>query len=406
MKRLISLLLVFVLILSGCEIKKADKTSSITEVTVEENTETSTESQNSTEVNIAESFSGLDDEDLLRYVETDVYDKMITNFDSDEYFIENVSTVYLSKEYLEELEYNSQSNVYFGYSVSELDQAFKGKKYVFTLGDNNTTIVKEQEVIDEVSYNEMLKNVAIGTGVILICVTVSMVTAGSTPAVSVIFAASAKSATTFALSGTLISGITTGIVTGYTTGDFDAALDAGLMAGSEGYKWGAVTGAVAGGSEKFIALKGATLNGLTLDEAARIQKESKYSVDVIKQFHSEEEYEIYKKAGLYTQSINGETALIRDIDLNYISKLDDGTQVTNLQRMDLGYAPIEPKTGKAYQLHHIGQKKDGCLAILTEKEHLGNASILNIPGKESEIDRQAFNKVRRTFWKSYASRFM
>ena len=67
MKRLISLLLVFVLILSGCEIKKADKTSSITEVTVEENTETSTESQNSTEVNIAESFSGLDDEDLLRY---------------------------------------------------------------------------------------------------------------------------------------------------------------------------------------------------------------------------------------------------------------------------------------------------------------------------------------------------
>ena len=39
MKRLISLLLVFVLILSGCELKKADTTSSITEVTVEENIE-------------------------------------------------------------------------------------------------------------------------------------------------------------------------------------------------------------------------------------------------------------------------------------------------------------------------------------------------------------------------------
>lgn len=118
----------------------------------------------------------------------------------------------------------------------------------------------------------MLKNVAIGTGVILICVTVSMVTAGSTPAVSVIFAASAKSATTFALSGTLISGITTGIVTGYTTGDFDAALDAGLMAGSEGYKWGAVTGAITGGTAKAFGLKGATLNGLTMNEAARIQR--------------------------------------------------------------------------------------------------------------------------------------
>lgn len=298
MKRLISLLLVFVLILSGCELKKADTTSSITEVTVEENIETSTESQNSTEVNIAESFSGLDDEDLLRYVETDVYDKMITNFDSDEYFIENVSTVYLSKEYLEELEYNSQSNVYFGYSVNELDQAFEGKKYVFTLGDDNTTIVKEQEVIDEVSYNEMLKNVAIGTGVILICVTVSMVTASSAPAVSVIFAASAKSATTFALSGTLISGITTGIVTGYTTGDFDAALDAGLMAGSEGYKWGAVTGAITGGTAKAFGLKGATLNGLTMNEAARIQRESKWPLEAIKSIHSTDEYDIYKKIGL------------------------------------------------------------------------------------------------------------
>lgn len=125
MKRLISLLLVFVLILSGCELKKADTTSSITEVTVEENIETSTESQNSTEVNIAESFSGLDDEDLLRYVETDVYDKMITNFDSDEYFIENVSTVYLSKEYLEELEYNSQSNVYLDIVLMSLIKLLK-----------------------------------------------------------------------------------------------------------------------------------------------------------------------------------------------------------------------------------------------------------------------------------------
>lgn len=398
MKRLISLLLVFVLILSGCELKKADTTSSITEVTVEENTETSTESQNLTEENIAESFSGLDDEDLLRYVETDVYDKMITNFDSDEYFIENVSTVYLSKEYLEELEYNSQSNVYFGYSVSELDQAFEGKKYVFTLGDDSTTIVKEQEVIDEVSYNEMLKNVAIGTGVILICVTVSMVTAGSAPAVSVIFAASAKSATTFALSGTLISGITTGIVTGYTTGDFDAALDAGLMAGSEGYKWGAITGAVAGGTAKAFGLKGATLNGLTMNEAARIQRESKWPLEAIKSIHSRDEYDIYKKIGLNpTKLEDGSIILLRDIDWNLV---DDAGR-TNVDRVVKNLAPID-KSGESFELHHIGMKSDAPLAILSNEEHHSkeNYRILHWAEEGKDIESSEWDKQRRELWKN------
>lgn len=399
MKRLISLLLVFVLILSGCELKKADTTSSITEVTVEENIETSTESQNSTEVNIAESFSGLDDEDLLRYVETDVYDKMITNFDSDEYFIENVSTVYLSKEYLEELEYNSQSNVYFGYSVNELDQAFEGKKYVFTLGDDNTTtIVKEQEVIDEVSYNEMLKNVAIGTGVILICVTVSMVTASSAPAVSVIFAASAKSATTFALSGTLISGITTGIVTGYTTGDFDAALDAGLMAGSEGYKWGAVTGAITGGTAKAFGLKGATLNGLTMNEAARIQRESKWPLEAIKSIHSTDEYDIYKKIGLNpTKLEDGSIILLRDIDWNLV---DDAGR-TNVDRVVKNLAPID-KSGESFELHHIGMKSDAPLAILSYEEHHSkeNYRILHWAEEGKDIESSEWDKQRREFWKN------
>ena len=389
MKRLISLLLVFVLILSGCELKKADTTSSITEVTVEENIETSTESQNSTEVNIAESFSGLDDEDLLRYVETDVYDKMITNFDSDEYFIENVSTVYLSKEYLEELEYNSQSNVYFGYSVNELDQAFEGKKYVFTLGDDNTTIVKEQEVIDEVSYNEMLKNVAIGTGVILICVTVSMVTASSAPAVSVIFAASAKSATTFALSGTLI---------GYTTGDFDAALDAGLMAGSEGYKWGAVTGAITGGTAKAFGLKGATLNGLTMNEAARIQRESKWPLEAIKSIHSTDEYDIYKKIGLNpTKLEDGSIILLRDIDWNLV---DDAGR-TNVDRVVKNLAPID-KSGESFELHHIGMKSDAPLAILSYEEHHSkeNYRILHWAEEGKDIESSEWDKQRREFWKN------
>ena len=64
--------------------------------------------------------------------------------------------------------------------------------------------------------------------------------------------------------------------------------------------------------------------------------------------------------------------------------------------MQRGLAPLDPATGKAYQLHHIGQKADGTLAVVTEAQHQGNSAILNIVGKESEINRAA--TVRKEFW--------
>ena len=44
------------------------------------------------------------------------------------------------KEYLDELAFNSQENVYFGYTLSELNAQFQGEKYIFTLGENNETV--------------------------------------------------------------------------------------------------------------------------------------------------------------------------------------------------------------------------------------------------------------------------
>ena len=71
-----------------------------------------------------------------------------------------------------------------------------------------------------------------------------------------------------------------------------------------------------------------------------------------------------------------------------------------------GQLPIDPATGKAYQLHHIGQKSNATLAVLTEAEHQGNASILNIVGKETEIDRNAFAAIRKQFWMDFAALFV
>lgn len=387
-KRIIGILLTFVLIINSfLKIDSYCANATNSDMTKNENT-----------------YNSLKDSNLLKYVEDSIYENAINALDSDMYFVENVKAVYISKEYIEELDYNSKKNIYFGYTLQELDEQFQGKKYYFTVDDNGKTVVKEVENIsDDDSYNKIIKNVAIGTGVILICVTVSVVTAGAgAPAVSMIFAASAKSATTFALSSGAIGGVTAGIAKGIETGDVKESVKAGLLAGSEGFKWGAVSGAVVGGAGKAVALKGATLNGLTMNEAAVIQKESGYPLDVIKQFKSMDQYNICKDAGLTTQMVNDKLALVREIDLKFVD--DKGR--TNLERMQKGLAALDPNTGISYELHHVGQKMDSTLAILTEAEHMqgGNNSLWHAIGKESEIDRAIFDKERIAFWKSLAMR--
>lgn len=396
MKRIIALLLSAVLLFAGCGRSQPGVTE-----TSENSAGTSKTTSGTIDLEDALSrYTALDDKQLLTYVENLVYRDTVLSLNSAEYFVENVSAVYISKEYLDEVAFNSKANIYFGYTLDDLDGIFQGTKYIFTLSDSGNTTVQELQEIKDVSTETMLKNVAIGTGVILICVTVSIVSAGAgAPAVSMIFAASAEGAKTFAVSSAVLGGISAGIVRGIQTGDLNEALQTAAMSATEGFKWGAVSGAIVGGGHEAFLLKSATKSGLTMNEAAVIQAESNLPVDVISQLHSMDEYRVYKSAGLKPVMVNGKIALLQDIDLNYVSQLPDGTKVTNLIRMREGYAPIDPATEKAYQLHHIGQKADGTLAVLTEGQHQGNSAILNIAGKESEIDRTEFAKMRAEFWK-------
>ena len=397
MKRVTALLLSIVMLLTGCgqlqsqpiETSKSDIVTETEESTVKPVVREEVEPQ----------YDSLDDEQLLAHIEDLVYRDTVASLNSDDYFVENASAVYISKEYLDEVAFNSQSNIYFGYTLAELDGIFQGTKYIFTLSEDGTTTVQELQEINDVSTETMLKNVAIGTGVILVCVTVSVVSAGgSAPAVSMIFAASATTAQTFAISSAAFGGISAGIVRGIQTGNFNEAMETAAMGAAEGFKWGAISGAIIGGGSAAFLLKSATRSGLTMKEAARIQADSNFPIDVISQLHSMEEYSIYEDAGLKTMLVNGRTALVQNIDLNYVSTLPDGTEVTNLVRMQKGYAALDPVTGKAYELHHIGQKADGTLAVLTECQHQGNSAILHIFGKESEIVRSEFATTRKEFW--------
>ena len=59
--------------------------------------------------------------------------------------------------------------------------------------------------------------------------------------------------------------------------------------------------------------------------------------------------------------------------------------------------------GKSYELHHVGQKTDSPLAVLTDKQHRskGNYSTLHKnegPGVHSKISDAEWNKQKREFW--------
>ena len=396
MKRILALFLSGALLLSGCAVSgdfiSEQDSSSMSDTGNNEHFSTAKTPQDD-EI----SFEQLSNPELLTYVEENIYVELINDLNSEGYFVENVSALYLSNEYLEEVAYNTQSNIYFGYTLAELDEFFLGERYVFSLGDDGRTIVQPFEAYENI-YERVIQNVAIGTGVILVCVTVSLVSAPAAPAVSMIFAASAKTGTAVALSSGALGSIAAGVVTGIQTGDLDVALDAAALAGSESFKWGAISGVLEGGITQTISLKGATLGGLTMNEAAMIQQESKLPLEFIKNFHSMDEYQVYKAAGLQLTKVNGNWAFVQDIDWNLI----DEAERTNVQRVQAGLNPID-STGSSYEVHHIGQKPDSPLAILTSDQHKSNNSILhnNTGSTIGEVDHgTAWQQQKRDFWKA------
>ena len=294
MKKAITILLSCAMLLTACSVQDAADTSSQTiistteqpviseaETTVSLSTETTvpnedvetTDDSDSTnshgkvspmeglsdsEFISKKNFSSLNDPKLLQYVEDTVYSTLTDEFSSEDFIIDNVSTVYVSKEYIEELEYNSKANIFFGYTLAELDEQFQGTKYIFTLGDNGQTVVEPFEEYDD-TYEKALKNVAIGTGVIFVCVTVSVVSGGVGMApVSMVFAASAKTATEFALSSGVIGSVSAAVIEGFQTKDYDKALKAAALGGSEAFKWGAISGVLVGGASELTAIHRAT----------------------------------------------------------------------------------------------------------------------------------------------------
>lgn len=258
-----------------------------------------------------------------------------------------------------------------------------------------------KEFKDDV-YMKAMEDVIIGSGVILICVTVSIVTAPAEPALSMMFAASAVSGKAFALECGVISFLSATIVKGYETESLEQAFKAGVEAGGEGFKWGAITGVTTGGISEGTALYGASRQtNFTMNQYARIQQETGYPLDVIKEFHNTEEYQVFKNAHLQSTMVGNKSALIKsDIDLYRI----DSKGRTNLERMKQGLAP-QDSNGVSYELHHVGQRKDGTLAILSQSEHDNPAIHGFLERTEAHAAGTNWDAERQAFWKAFAALF-
>lgn len=149
--------------------------------------------------------------------------------------------------------------------------------------------------------------------------------------------------------------------------------------------------------------------GLTEEEKAKIKEETGWSDEIIDNIKNMKQYEVLKNAGLIEVEINGRKCLIKEnIDLDYTD--EDG--VSNRERIARGLAPLDSKTGKPLELHHLGQKADSPLVELTEEEHRTgeyedgkkNQSLWHDNTVETEVHGEGNNwdQERKAHWKARA----
>jgi len=238
MKKLLLIILSICICLSGCN--KKDNQNQENEGLVQ------LENKYSELLNSVD-YGSYTTNEQAQYITDAIYSKLDQELPEDEYYIEQVQSIYLSKEYLEEVAYNSKTNVFFGYSLQDLAEQYNGDPYVFTVDDNGETITRPFNAKENI-YNQVIKNVAIGSGVILteIVLVVATNKAGGFSKINIILTCSLVGGVLGATIGAAVSGIVAGIVKYSKTGDYDLALSDAMKYGSEGFKWGAIIGTVVG----------------------------------------------------------------------------------------------------------------------------------------------------------------
>ena len=153
--------------------------------------------------------------------------------------------------------------------------------------------------------------------------------------------------------------------------------------------------------------EGTEAKGVTEEQKAKIKEETGWSDEIVDNIQSMDQYAVLKDANVVEVEINGKKCLIKEnIDLSY----QDQDGVSNRDRMERGLPPLDSKTGKPIELHHLGQKADSPLVELTEEEHRTgdyvdgkkNQSLWHDNTIESEVHGEGnhWKQEREAHWKA------
>lgn len=400
-QRIIIILLSCLLLLSGCSTK--DQISESTSTTHQQTTNVT---GNSDSIEPSE-------QDVLDSVEDSVFSSIIDQIDGKKYYIENITSTFVSQEYLEELQFNSTNNSYFGYNLNDLERQFEGTRYVFYPSEDGSTKFKEFKKNED--YDKVLErsvaSVKSSSKPIMTFVTLSAISAAvGQEAISMVLFHYATTTLAFAVAGATIGAIAGAITEGIESNGMDMVLKRATEYGAIGFKWGAIVGTIAGPAKTaklYKAMKISPPKNLTIKDAVAIQQVSHYPSEIINNMYSIKEYKIYKKLKLKPKKINGRWVLSRKIDLNYVSsQMENGklVRLSNLERINRGLSPIDPKTNKVFELHHIGQEVDSPLAILSKAEHQKYYKILHQSGKKgvhSQLPTNVWQQQVSGIWSKY-----
>lgn len=122
--------------------------------------------------------------------------------------------------------------------------------------------------------NSLVAKFAAGTGVIVVCVMMNIITAGTTTPFACFIAGAAKGSVYGSLTGAAMGAATNAVMTAITTKDWNEVMYKTIEGAVDGYMWGAIFGAITGGltSEYCFAAgtKVKTINGYTNIEDVKV----------------------------------------------------------------------------------------------------------------------------------------
>ena len=170
--KLIAFPLCLALVLQGCGIPAQSST-----------TDEEASTQETTQANEAnEDNRKISDAGFVANLQDSVYDLIVDDLDENgntqQLEVQEVKAVYLSKEYIEQYSFNSKETKFFGSTLGELEARFGDQKYVFDIDENGKTVCHAVDDFDD-TFDQVTKVALVGTGVILISVTIVCVTGGA-----------------------------------------------------------------------------------------------------------------------------------------------------------------------------------------------------------------------------------